>query len=47
MSPIPVHNLPRPSILDVDKFNETKWLYTGKGKTLSIPCINYYRHGLH
>ena len=32
---------------DVDRFNERKWPYTGKGKKQTIPCTNYYGCGLH
>ena len=39
ISTIPVHYLPRLHILDVDRFNEIKWLYTGKGKKQTIPAL--------
>ena len=42
----PVHNLPSLCTLNIDKFNERKWLYTRKGKKQMIPCANYYGHRL-
>ena len=37
-SPIPVHNLLRLCSSNVDRFNERKWLHTGKGKKQTIPA---------
>ena len=34
--------LPKPRTLNVDRFNERKWLYTGKGKKQTIPRTNDY-----
>ena len=34
---IPVYYLPRLRSTNVDRFNERKWLYTGKGKEQKIP----------
>ena len=33
----------RVSALNVSRTNESKWLYTKKGKKQMIPCKNYYR----
>ena len=46
ISLIPVHNLPRLWTLNIDRFDERKWLYTGKGKKQMILCTNYCGHEL-
>ena len=34
-------------IQNVDRFNERKWLHTGKGKKQMIPHTNYHKCVLH
>ena len=46
-STIPIYYLPRLRVSNVDRFNERKQLYFGKGKKQTIPCINDYGRGLH
>ena len=43
VSTIPLHNLRWLRTSDVDRFNERKWPYTGKGKRQIILRTNYYR----
>ena len=45
LSSIPIPNLPRLRASNVDRFNERKWLYTGKDKNQKILCTNYYGRG--
>ena len=41
-----VSNLRRLRTSDVDRFNERKWLYTGKGRKQTVPRTNDYGRGL-
>ena len=43
ISTIPVHNLLRLRTLDIDRFNQRKWLYTGKCKKQTTPCMKLSR----
>ena len=38
ISLIPIHNLPRLRTSNVNRFNEGKWLYTGKARSKQYPA---------